>query len=485
MPDEALVRHAAQLVGEGHAPFMNVPLADPEDLFHPRAWITIGDKAWPSYSPVSFYAYGFLLRLGGFGRFLIMALPASAVAAFSAGVGNLLVGHRRFLALLAPLLAFPAFYWLLRPWVNMSPMLVGFAWAVFAWSRFSVTERSRWLWASALCVGFGAAVRPDCAGYAFPVFLLFCLARKPERWRIVFTTVLVSGALAVAVNLWLNHVITGHALRAALQIEDERKWGPAPSSNLPVIGALRSLFFPMGLPTLEWFVTCFRKYWLTMGPVAVLTVGQLGLWPLLRDRSTKSRLLVIAGVLLIATFCVSRMHYALFGFEFDFGECHHSVPRYLSAVYLLAALSPLLFVGRARQRWVVITGSVVLTLAAAFAGYEVWRGQSLAFHTIRNYVNEKEAALARIRSAMPQDAVVYTATDDKWLWSEYRLGTVSEPEPTAASIERAARAHMKVFILQSRSTQAFRRLAAALDRRHLRLVKIDGRRGIYAVQPSD
>src|SRR3954471_15028089 len=57
-PDEAQVRQAAGLIGKHQAPFLPVPIIDTEDLFHPRGWLTLGDKAWPSYAPVSIYCYG-------------------------------------------------------------------------------------------------------------------------------------------------------------------------------------------------------------------------------------------------------------------------------------------------------------------------------------------------------------------------------------------------------------------------------------------
>lgn len=44
----------------------------------------------PTYAPVSLYASGYLMRLGDFGLFLIMLLPATAVAAFAAGAAHLL-----------------------------------------------------------------------------------------------------------------------------------------------------------------------------------------------------------------------------------------------------------------------------------------------------------------------------------------------------------------------------------------------------------
>src|SRR4051812_47429912 len=160
-PDEAVVRYSAQLIGERGHPFLRLPFADPEDLAHPRSWVTLGGNAVPTYAPVSLYAFGYLLRLGHLGLLLILLLPATAVAAFAAGTAHLLPPGRRWLAFFAPLLAFPASYWLLRPWVNHSPMLAGVAWSFFFWARWRRFGSARALSWSALCIGMAAAVRPD------------------------------------------------------------------------------------------------------------------------------------------------------------------------------------------------------------------------------------------------------------------------------------------------------------------------------------
>ncbi|HEY5375949.1 MAG TPA: hypothetical protein VIK01_19855, partial [Polyangiaceae bacterium] len=62
-PDEAVVRYAAQVISEHGSPVLNVPFPDPEDMAHPRSWVTLGDKVVPTYAPVSLYLFGYLLRL--------------------------------------------------------------------------------------------------------------------------------------------------------------------------------------------------------------------------------------------------------------------------------------------------------------------------------------------------------------------------------------------------------------------------------------
>lgn len=44
----------------------------------------------PTYAPVTLYTFGYLMRLGHFGLFLTMLLPATAVADVAAGAAHLL-----------------------------------------------------------------------------------------------------------------------------------------------------------------------------------------------------------------------------------------------------------------------------------------------------------------------------------------------------------------------------------------------------------
>lgn len=484
-PDEAVVRYAASLIRKRQGPFLSLPFADPEDLLHPRSWISIGNRATPTYAPVSFYVYGWLTRLrGGVGLFLIAALPASALGAFAAGTARLLPpSRRRWLAILAPVMPFPTVYWLLHPWINASPMLIGLCWSVFCWATWRESGRTSWLAATLLCLGYAAAVRPDLAAYLFAVALLLSVAASPKQWRLIAGLVCGSGVLALSVNLILNWVITGHPLTAAYQMQIDRQWGPEPAHTLPGLGMLRSLLLPMGIPAWSIGSEAFLKYWLKMGPIAALLVGQLLLVPLLMKGSRLARALNVGAVLLIVIFMISRMHDGVFGTHTSLGEVHHSVPRYLAPVYLMAALPPLLFVGRSSKGWVVAVGSVLIFALSASGCYEIAvRGQgSLRF--VHRFVHDKQAALVQLRRFIPAGATVYTEKEDKWIWSGWRVWMVGEPEATAVSIERALAANVELFVVEPKRTALFKQLRATLRRRRISLVRIDAWRGVYRVDP--
>src|SRR5690349_6424034 len=130
-PDEALNRYAAGIIKKQWRPFFMLPFPDPEDLAHPHHWVSVGDRAIPSYAPVAIYGYGLFLRLRLLGLLLVPALPASAAAAFVLGTAKLLPDTWKWLFALAPMLGFPALYWLMRPWMNLSALLICVCWSFF------------------------------------------------------------------------------------------------------------------------------------------------------------------------------------------------------------------------------------------------------------------------------------------------------------------------------------------------------------------
>ncbi|MEI9940722.1 MAG: hypothetical protein WDO69_26200 [Pseudomonadota bacterium] len=478
--DEAVVRYAAELIAKHQGPFLDVPLPDPEDLLHPRSWLTIGSRATPSYAPVSFYVYGWLLRLGSLGPLLITALPAAAVGAFAAGTARLLPKSRRWLALAAPALGFPALYWVLRTWVNGSPLLIGICWSVFFWASWRESNRVGWLAAALASLGYAAAVRPDYAAYLFVVALLLSVAANPAEWKMIALLVSASGVLALSANLILNKLITGHALRAAYQMAIDRQWGPADPQEHPGVGLLRSLLIPMGIP--DWTVasTQFRKYWLTLGPIGLLLFGQLALIPLLLQGSRLSRSLRAGAVLVVLVFLISRLQDGVFGAGLGQGEVHHSVPRYLAPVYLMAALPPLLFLGYCRRRAVFIPGALLVAVLAGAGCYEVGAHAMCSFTFLRRFVHSKEGMLTRMSREIPASATVYTTFEDKWIWSRWRTWIIEDPEASARSINRALDAKIKLFMLEPSYNTQVKRVAAALRRRRISLVQID-RLGVYRI----
>ncbi len=481
-PDEAVNRLSSSLIGDSGRPFLHLPFADPENLAHPRFWVRLEDYAVPAYPPAAIYVYAALASAPWVGWLLIAALPASAVATFAGGCARLLPRERRWLAILAPALGFPALYWLLRPWMNISLMLVCLCWAFYCWTAWRETAREGWLRATCLLVGAAAAIRPDFAAYLLLAATLFLIGATPTQWRRITVWMMVAGGAAVAINLALNGIITGDPLQGAYQIHASRQ-DDATSGILP--GPLGYLLLPWGLPAPRDAATYFARYWVTMGPIALLLAGQIFLVPLLLSVPWRQRLCFIGGLTIVAMFLVSRMSPTLYGANESTGLVRHSIPRYWTPVYLFAALPPLLFLGRCRSD--VVLG-VVATLAFGIAGIgllEIYSRQPESLTYLHDLNNRNDLALERLAQDIPESAIVYTVTQDKVLYTRWNVGLIREPDLTASSMQRASLSGLPVYVAQPGIGVAqLALLASALNKRGLTLVEVDGARGLYRLDET-
>jgi hypothetical protein len=478
-PDEALNRFAAALIKEHGRPFLALPFPDPEDLAHPRHWVSVGDHAIPSYAPVAIYWYALLLRLNKVGLCLVAALPASAAAAFTWGTAKLLPPGRQWLALPAPILGFPGLYWLMRPWINLSLLLICLCWAFFFWASWRRSGSSRHLAIAIAGVGAAAAVRPDYAAYLLVLALLLGAAASPTQWKRVLVLVFCAGASAVALNLLLNWLVTGHPSLAAYQIVAARDEGA--SSQGGILGLVRQLLVPMGIPMPSTALTFLSKYWLQMASVAGLSFGLLALVPILLEQPRLARALYALALAIMLCFMLSHMDPTLAGASERVAWVHHSMPRYWSPLYLLAALPPILFLGYCKNRAVLIVGAVALCALAVSGGYHLYKQERWALANLHTYQRQCPRLLLVVKQRVPSNAMVYSATYDKILWPYWRLGTIGELEPTATSIHRATEAKINVFVYEPGLTRAqYLDLNRALNSRHLMLVKIH-RHGLFRV----
>jgi len=483
-PDEAVNRQAAGLVRKHATPFIQLPFADPEDLAHPRSWVTVGDHAVPSYAPLAIYWYGLLLRFGKLGLALSVALPASAAAAFAVGTAKLLPESRRWLAFPAPLLGSPALYWLMRPWMNLSLMLSCLCWAFFSWASWRHSGRAKYLSFAAIGVGAAAAVRPDYAAYLFTAALLFGLAEGAAPKRVVLL-ILAAGASAVVVNLALNALTTGHPLLAAYQIEVGRAEGLETRNSTSLLQLLVQLLAPMGVPTFANAAEFLAKYWLSMGFIAGLALAQLALVPLLVRQPGAKRALCALALLVMFCFMLSRMDPMLHGASEPESMLHHSIPRYWAPIYLIAAVPPIVFLARHANRIVLTLGAVFLFAIALGNAYDVGFGTQWSLVDLRRYERRSTELARSLSSMIPRDAFVYTETYDKILWRRWRLGTLAEPRATAESMARASRAGLAVYAFEPpMKTREHRALDRALRRRGLTLRPLNTRGLSRVVAPS-
>jgi hypothetical protein len=162
----------------------------------------------------------------------------------------------------------------------------------------------------------------------------------------------------------------------------------------------------------------------------------------------------------------------------------HSIPRYWTPVYLLAALPPILFFGRARKLWLLLPGSLLIAALACVSIYEISDRQPTSLRYVRNFVRLHEVVLDDLAERMPHDAIVYTQTWDKVLWSRFTVGIVSQPDITLESMTRALQTNRPIFIVEPFRTRQLQRLRSAMPRARLRAVqrRIRGSVLVYEVQ---
>lgn len=473
-PDESVNRRAAQLVADYGRPDLVRGSLDPEDLRHGRTWISIDEKSIPAYPPLPYYVQAGLLKAPFAGALLVPALSALGIAALVAGLATL-GGRRRWAAGFAPLIAFPALYWMMRPWMNMATLLSFASITFFCWAQWRRTGQDRWLLASTAMLSLTAAMRPDYALLVLAVGLLSTLAVSPrgELKRIVLCLACAAVA-AVGINLLLNAMTTGSPLKAAYEIWGARRADAAPASaGFGITSKFGALLLPEGKPTLALLRDQFTRYGIQMGPIALVLVAQLALVPLLWRSSRPRIALIFALIAVVVLFMMSRVSADVFGGSNTDSVVRHSVPRYWTLAYLIAAIPPVLLIMRETDARLWISTAALCGVIALFGAREIYNGQPESMLDIRSYETAWASQIDSWRREIPPDAVVYSARLDKVLWSEWDVATYPQPfdpDRLASSIERTIADGYSAYIIETQWNPWLRvALDAALGSRGLSL----------------
>jgi hypothetical protein len=332
-------------------------------------------------------------------------------------------------------------------------------------------------------VGAGVATRPDYAAYLALAALLFTLAESKGEWKLVILSAVGAMAGAVLINLLLNWQVTGQPTRAAYQIYVSRTPSDGASTFLP--GILNSLLTPMGLRTPREIWKFFVKYWLDMRPLGLLVIGQASLLPLLYAAPRRARWLYLAAICVLLCLAVTRLSEDVWGGKMSAGYVHHSVPRYLTPVYLFASLPPILFLGRWRLGVTTVFGTVLACILAVRSGYEICVHQPDSLKFLRKGAERDQQMIRSLKKTVPRNALVYTVTYDKVLWSRWQVGQLGEPKATAASMSRGVGADIPVFVVEPRfGGSKLTALDRALNGVRLGLFRADARRGVYRVSAA-
>jgi len=180
-------------------------------------------------------------------------------------------------------------------------------------------------------------------------------------------------------------------------------------------------------------------------------------------------------------FVLSHMDENLAGASDRLSAVHHSMPRYWSPVYLLAALPPILFLGYCKRRAVFVIGVVLACALSVGGAYEIGKREGSSLYKLYQFAQRWAHNVPALSDKIPSDAMVYSGTYDKVLWPYWRVGTMSDPEPTASSMRRAIDANLQVYLFEPRFPRArLNALERALRRKSLSITSID-RRGIFRV----
>ena len=130
-----------------------------------------------------------------------------------------------------------------------------------------------------------------------------------------------------------------------------------------------------------------------------------------------------------------------------------------------------------------LPGALLACGVSAAGLYEIGVREPTSFASVHQFVPMHEAWLANLKREIPADAMVYTVTSDKLVWSNWRLGTIENLKLSAASMERAHQAGFQVFMLDPKyENPSHRRLGQLLAKRSLVLNPVDPRHGLYRLR---
>ena len=407
-PDETVNRLAAARIAATGSPAVELPFADPEDLLHMRFWYSEGDEARPAYPPLAYYLHGAAMKLGPLGPWVPL-LPAALGVGALAAVGALTLRRRPWLGALLPLAVFPLTYWLLRPWHSSGLAAAWIAVAALLLVLWSRSQRGPYFLAATACLAVAGAIRPDQLFYLFGALWFVALLVDRESWRRITLTLVVAGLGSLFLVALFNWAVVGDPLRSGYQAYASQ---PLPLEQGD--GALRNrLPFPLqeaAFALAPWgfrfdagFAGSLLRYWVLLGPIALLTLlGLAGFAMLARSRPSVAGLFFALGAL-VAVYVASRYCTGCFGGTATWGSLEHSLLRYVAVVYLLFGVAALLLIERARwgrvQRWAAPLW-VGLVLVGGF-----WLAVNVGAQ--RQFVADEQAELRAVSAALPEGTVVY------------------------------------------------------------------------------
>lgn len=402
-----------------------------------------------------------------------------------------------WLGALVPALAFPATYWLLRPWHNVALELALAAYAAVAVALFATSGR-RGLGHLALGLATAAAlVRPDHVLLLLGLTVTWLVALDAggaadrrataavRRWML---PVLVAGLAWVVGNVVGNLLTTGAPLVTPVDLLDFPDAVSLAGRDLPT--PLRQavvVVAPQGVPGLELVARQLAKYWLGLGPIAFVVVpGLVAAVVALASAGTgpRRRLALGGSLVLLGWHVVSRVSDTDLGAAADVAGLVHSHPRYTAIGHVVLALVLVTVVSRLPSTtWRRLAG-VGLVVVAAAGAWHVWSAplHHEGLSALHRHLDRVDAWVAAVEAEVPDGAFVASRFADRYLWADHPVGRFQDervlrgtlpvaPERLAFTLDAAVDAGLDPHVAEL--TDAYRLAAAdALAERGLALTVV-------------
>ena len=450
-PDEALTQQAIRLMVDEGAPYLYPPFEDPEAVFVPRLWASVGDKAVPTHPPMTYLLYAALGDVTPFGQWVIFVIPSVGFGALLAGVSILLKG-RWWLAPLLPGLIFPVTFRFLKPWENMALFVACASVAFLAFVLWRYTGRWLFLWMSWFIGTFAAIVRPDQSYVVLGLLALTTLAFSglSIKWHHALLVLVPAGISLLAFTLLGNLLVTGDAFSMPVFLLDLDQREPVFGQSLGFpVGFLVGLLAPNGIPAFDVVVAQVEKYAWKLGParMTVLAFGAIVVWEAYRflravvagTRHNRVRLGVtryvatILGVALLGWYAVSRITLDVWGASAADPSIGHSIVRYWAVPIAATGIFALMWVGRQNSGLLRNLGIIYLGVASWFGVLYVYRGEArTSLADAVEIIDAYQEYASAMDADLPPKAIIYSRYTDKFLWDVRPLAVL----PTESNVEK-------------------------------------------------
>lgn len=474
-PDDASNYATARAIVQDGRPWLEHPhgVEDEFDLLHPRAFVSVDDRAVPIQSLATAVHHAFIWKLTG------SYAPSTGVY-FALGVcgwvclAARLFGLRFGVALLAFALATPLLYWMTRQYFTVSTYLLWLPWAL--WGLCEALRLRSYVVAilSGAMHGVALAARPDflvAHFLAIPIVVGYAgtSSISARTLPLVVLHACTAGLVFAVVILGTNHVFFDSPFTFGYDLARAQPGFDEPLSiGLPVVDTVLARAFPLGLADPMDAASYLLRYTLLLSPVFTVVAG-IGMMIPHNGRTTDRFLLVVGSVAFILYFAFSRSSENLQGSTAPDPLPSHSVVRYYLPMYVLLSF----FAVRAYS-WMVVRralghGAAVGAglLSAIGVGLTLWQVlfayQGVSLLPWSQNLAARQTVFEQIFQTTEPDALIVAPTYDKFAvstgryslsWSTVGQNNGFRPDEVAETIRRVVEAGGPVYVWDTQEVGA-------------------------------